>query len=149
MFAKQRKNLPFRNVKPFDVWEVAERGKLLHPKILIREGEYNNTETLYRDMFKNGAIRITLSSNKTFFYVPEDAPKGEEVLCPAMDEVTELRGINKKETQKFGGKIKAEGDSVFLQNLIDILKHHYNIEKSEVNANNFEFMVSKYFEVQI
>ena len=149
MFAKQRKNLPFRKVKPFNFWKEAERGKLLHPKMLVREGTYNNTETLYRDMFKRGAIRITLSSNKTFFYIPEDVPKDEGILCPAMDEVTEFIGANVKGTKKFGGTIKAEGDSVFLQNLIDILRHHYNIEKSEVNANNFEFMVSKYFEVQI
>lgn len=146
-FVQQRKNLPFRVVKPFNLWEMAERGKLLHPKMLLREGKYNDTEALYREMFKRGAIKITLGGNKTFFYVPEG--EGEGVLCPAMDEVTELASTNIKGTKKFEGIIKAKGDSVLLQNLIDILRHHYNIEKSEVNENNFEFMVSKYFEVQI
>ena len=144
-FVQQRKNLPFRSVKPFNLWEMAEQGKLLHPKILLREGKYNDTEALYRDMFRLGAIKITLGGNKTFFYIPES----EGVLCPAMDEVTEFASTNVKGTKKFEGIIKANGDSVLLQNLIDILRHHYNIEKSEVNANNFEFIVSKFFEVQI
>lgn len=138
-----RSKLPFRTVRPFNIWDVALSGKLLHAKLLVGTS-YKTSDLLYKDMFKRGAIKITLGINKTFFFIPE----GEGVLCPAMDEVAgdSIEGV-RKEKKEFGALIKAEGDKIVLQNLMNILRHHYRIEHSYIDEKKFEFQVAKFFEV--
>jgi len=138
-----RSKLPFRTVRPFNIWEEAERGKLLHAKLMVGTS-HKTADLLYKDMFSSGAIKIKLGINKTFFFIPE----GDGVLCPAMDDEAEdlIKGVTKAK-KTFGAMIRAKGDQIMLQNLINLLRHHYRIEDSYIQENNFEFVVSKIFEV--
>jgi len=143
-YLNNRSKLPFRTVKSFDLWEKAVSDKLVHSK-LFQEYGYKDEEELYRDMFKKGAIKIALGKKKTFFFVPE-VSEDESTLCTAMDEeVLKKPTAEQKTPKQFGATIKAEGDPVFLSNLVNILRHHYRIEHSVINPKNFEIDATKFF----
>ena len=140
-YLKKRKALPFRTVKPFDIWEKAVQGRLIHSKLFLADSG-GKIEDLYREMFKRGAIKIMLGHNKTFFYVPE----GEGILCPAMDEVFETEKKEPlREIKTFEGIVKSEGDPILLESLKNLLRRHYIIEDSQVREKTFEMKISKQF----
>lgn len=71
-------------VQPFDWYSVnLSAGYFLSAAHEIQVKQpYRNTETLYRDMWMRGAIRITFGRNKTYFYVPARQPD-QTFLVPA------------------------------------------------------------------
>ena len=144
----KRSVLPFRTTKPFDVLEKAEQGKLLYPQVLVREKKYNDTEALYRDMFSSGAIKIKLGQRKTFFYVPEDVPKDEGVLCPAIDEV--IKESPKKEPfreiKTLDGMVIIKGDPIITKSVKNLLNRHYRIKSTKNEEESLEVEISKQFQ---
>ena len=139
-YLQKRSALPFRAVKPFDIWEKAVEGNLISPK-LFAAGRHSLDEECYRDMFKRGAIKIALGKKKTFFYVPES----EGILCPAVDEDFETAKKPLRELKTFEGTLKMEGDSAILESMKNLLRRHYTIKNSEVGEKSFEMKISKQF----
>ena len=80
-YSRKRSALPFRSVKPFDFWDM----DLIHPALVVPK-IYPTDEILYREMFLNGAIKITLGRNKTMFYLEENISE-KPCLMPAIDEI--------------------------------------------------------------
>ena len=65
---KRRGQYPHIPVKPFDFWDKP----LVFPKNYTNNtGRRLSAEMCYREMFRQGAIKIQLGSQKTMFYIPE------------------------------------------------------------------------------
>lgn len=64
-----RQSLKEIPVKPFDWFS-----ELIFIPANTATAKYRNVETLYRSMIRQGAIKITFGSRKTFFYVPVVEP---------------------------------------------------------------------------
>ena len=71
MKAIKRSKLPAVTLNPFDFWDLP----LIFPKEYTQGNEASDapiktTECCYRDMFRAGAIKIQLGTQKTMFYIP-------------------------------------------------------------------------------
>ena len=139
---QNRSIFPFRRVKPFDVWEQAVQGNLIHAKLMSDSG--NNVERIYRDMFVSGAIKIKLGRNKTMFYIPES----EGVLCPAMDEVIEESPKKEplREIKTLGGTVIIKGDPIITKSVKNLLNRHYRIKSTKNEEERLEVEISKQFQ---
>ena len=77
----QRSDLPAVPVDEFDFWDLP----LIFPKEYVQgndepDAPVKTAELCYRDMFKAGAIKIQLGSQKTMFYIPEE----EDIVHPPL-----------------------------------------------------------------
>ncbi|WP_303814196.1 hypothetical protein [Selenomonas ruminantium] len=78
----KRSELPAVPVKSFDYWDLP----IIFPKEYRRGNDKDspvvNAEICYRDMFRTGAIKIQLGSQKTMFYIPQE----EKICHPPLQE---------------------------------------------------------------
>ena len=140
--SKNRLIFPFRRVKPFDVWELAVQGNLIHAKLMTDSG--NNVEKIYRDMFVSGAIKIKLGRSKTMFYIPES----EGVLCPAIDEVIEESPKKEplREIKTLDGMVIIKGDPIITKSVKNLLNRHYRIKSTKNEEERLEVEIYKQFQ---
>lgn len=80
----KRSELPAISVNSFDFWDL----DLLFPKEYTQGNSDENapiktTEYCYRDMFRAGAIKIQLGTQKTMFYIPSE----DGVIQPHLSDV--------------------------------------------------------------